>query len=61
MATLTWLIVPCQIGDPGKLKAMKTFLHWVYGPGQKVALSTDYSVIQPPLLTRISDQVADIH
>jgi phosphate transport system substrate-binding protein len=61
ITTLTWLIVPSQISDPAKLKATKEFLRWVYDGGQKLAMSTDYGVLQPPLLNYVNDQIGDIH
>jgi phosphate transport system substrate-binding protein len=61
VSTLTWLIVPSQISDPAKRTAMKAFLRWVYDGGQKLAMSTDYGVLQPPLLNYVNDQIGDIH
>jgi phosphate transport system substrate-binding protein len=61
VSTLTWLIVPSQISDLAKLKAMKAFLRWVYEGGQKLAMSTDYGVLQPPLLNYVNDQIGDVH
>ena len=60
ISTLTWLLVPSHIEDPAKLKAMKSFLRWIYGDGQKLAMSTDYGVLQPPLLNYVTDQIGDI-
>jgi phosphate transport system substrate-binding protein len=60
ISTLTWLIVPNHFTDPGKQKAMKAFLRWVYDGGQKLAMSTDYGVLQPPLLNYVNDQIGDI-
>ncbi|HJZ95528.1 MAG TPA: phosphate ABC transporter substrate-binding protein PstS [Candidatus Solibacter sp.] len=60
ISTLTWLVVPSRFSDAGKLKAMKEFLRWIYGPGQKLAMSTDYGVLQPPLLNYVNDQVGEI-
>lgn len=61
ICTLTWIIVPSQIGDIGKQKAMKRFLRWGYTAGQKLAMPMDYGVLQPPLLNRVQDQVDNIH
>jgi phosphate transport system substrate-binding protein len=61
IATLTWLIVPSQIPDGAKQKAMKRFLRWAYAQGQKIAMQMDYDVLQPPLLDRVRDQIGDIH
>lgn len=61
ICTLTWLIVPSQMGDIAKQKAMKRFLRWAYSKGQKLAMPMDYDVIQPPLLNRVEDQIETIH
>jgi phosphate transport system substrate-binding protein len=60
ICTLTWIVVPGQMGDPAKQKAMKEFLRWGYAKGQKLAMPMDYGVLQPPLLDSVRDQVADI-
>ena len=60
ICTLTWLIVPRQTGSPAKQQAMKRFLRWAYGDGQKLAMQMEYGVLQPPLLDRVREQVGDI-
>jgi len=60
ICTLTWLIVPENIENPAKLKQLKSFLRWMYEDGQKIAMSMDYGVIQPPLRDYARDQVANL-
>jgi phosphate transport system substrate-binding protein len=60
ICTLTWLIVPGEFADNAKGKAMKRFLRWVYGDGQKIAMPMDYGILQPPLLNRVQDQIEAI-
>lgn len=60
ICTLTWLIVPERIENPAKLKQLKSFLRWIYEDGQKIAMSMDYGVIQPPLRDHVRDQIADL-
>jgi phosphate transport system substrate-binding protein len=61
ISTLTWLLVPSKIADDAKRKAMREFLEWAYGPGQKIANSLDYDELQAPLIDRVRAQVKDIH
>src|SRR5215471_19239004 len=61
ISTLTWLIVPSEIHDDAKRKAMRAFLEWAYGAGQKIVNSMDYDELQAPLIDRVRAQVKDIH
>jgi len=60
ICTLTWLIVPSQISDAGKLREMKRVLRWAYSDGQQIALKMDYGVLQPPLLDAVREQIEKI-
>lgn len=57
ICTLTWLIVPAEINDGDRGRAVKRFLRWALTDGQQQAMSFDYGIIQPPLIERIRDQV----
>ena len=62
ICTITWLIVPSHVSDPNKLRSMKEFLRWIYSDeGSRIALTTNYGVLRPPLLDSVRDQVANIH
>jgi len=60
ICTLTWLIVPSHIADPGKLREIKRFLRWAYSDGQQIALKMDYGILQPPFSDYVRDQIAKI-
>ncbi len=52
LASLTWFVVPAEIGDPRKKKALKEFLQWMVGPGQNQAAALGYVSIAPEVLLR---------
>lgn len=39
---------------------MKRFLRWAYSDGQKLAMQTEYGVLQPPLLDHVRAQLDEI-
>lgn len=43
IASFTWLLVPTQIADPVKGKAIKDFLAWMLSEGQALAPALDYA------------------
>ena len=43
ISSFTWLLVPEQMPDSGKRKAMKDFLKWMLGPGQKLTEALEYA------------------
>ena len=49
ISSFTWLLVPRNIGDPRKRKALADFLHWILTDGQEFAETLSYS--------RLPDQV----
>ncbi len=43
ISSFTWLLVPNKIQDPAKRKAVKDFLIWMLGPGQKLSEALSYA------------------
>jgi phosphate transport system substrate-binding protein len=43
ISSFTWLLVPNKIQDPAKKKAVKDFLTWMLGPGQKLSEALSYA------------------
>jgi phosphate transport system substrate-binding protein len=43
IASFTWLLIPVQMPDRAKAKAVKDFLHWMLTEGQKYAASLCYA------------------
>lgn len=52
IASFSWFVVPAQIDDPQKKRALKEFLHWMLGPGQNQAAALGYVSISPEVLLR---------
>jgi len=49
ISTFTWLLIPEQIKDPAKAKALKEFLHW--------ALTTGQTMVEPLTYAKLPQQV----
>ena len=45
IASFTWLLVPEQMQDRQKMDAMKGFLKWMLGPGQKQTEALEYAAL----------------
>jgi len=52
IASFSWFVVPAQIDDPQKKRALKEFLQWMLGPGQNQAAALGYVSISPEVLLR---------
>ncbi len=60
IATFTWLLIPEQIKDPAKLRAIKDFLGWALTTGQGFAASLDYAKLPPSLVVKEQAAIAKI-
>jgi phosphate transport system substrate-binding protein len=52
VASFSWFVVPAQIDDPEKKRALKEFLQWMLGPGQNQAAALGYVSISSDVLLR---------
>jgi phosphate transport system substrate-binding protein len=52
IASFTFLVVPSKIQDAPKQKAIKDFIHWMLGPGQKLAESLTYAQLPKPVVAQ---------
>jgi len=43
ISSFTWLLIPEKIGDPQKGQAIRAFVKWMLGPGQKMTSALEYS------------------
>lgn len=59
IASPTWLLV-YQNMDASKASAMKAFLNYIYGTGQKVATQVDYAPLPKSLLDKAKAQVKQV-
>jgi phosphate transport system substrate-binding protein len=60
IAAPTWLLVYKNQTNKAKGKAIKAFLNFVYGEGQKIAPSADYAPLPKNLLDKAKAQVKQI-
>ena len=58
IASFTWLLIPSKIEDPGKKKAIVTFLHWMLTDGQKYAGSLGYAPLPKEVVAKEDKQIA---
>jgi phosphate ABC transporter phosphate-binding protein len=52
ISAFTWVVVPAKMDDAAKKRALKEFLEWMLGPGQKQASALGYVEIAPEVLLR---------
>jgi phosphate transport system substrate-binding protein len=52
VAAFTWFVVPAQVNDADKKRALKEFLQWMLGAGQHQAAALGYVSIAPEVLLR---------
>jgi phosphate transport system substrate-binding protein len=61
VASFTWLLIPEQIGDPGKRAAIQAFLKWMLGPGQELTSALDYAPLPAPVIAKEEQLISAIH
>jgi phosphate transport system substrate-binding protein len=61
ISTFTWLIVPSHIADQPKREAIRSFLQWILGPGQKQAAALGYLALPKDVVSREEAAIASIH
>ena len=60
ISSFTWMLVPSQIPDAGKAKAIKGFLQWMLTDGQKSAPSLVYAALPREVVAKETKQIAMI-
>jgi phosphate transport system substrate-binding protein len=60
ISTFTWMLIPTQIPDAAKAKAIKGFLEWMLTQGQKDAASLDYAPLPKAVVAKETKQIAQI-
>jgi phosphate transport system substrate-binding protein len=58
MSTFTWMLIPSQIPDAAKAKAIKAFLQWMLTDGQKDAPSLSYAPLPKAVVAKEGKQIA---
>ena len=60
ISSFTWLLIPARIQDPAKDRAVKDFLRWILGPGQKMTEALSYAPLPQQVASREEQQIAQI-
>ena len=60
ISTFTWLLIPSQIKDPAKYKALHDFLTWMLGPGQKLTEALDYAPLPKSVASKEEKALAKV-
>ena len=58
ISTFTWLLIPSQIPDANKAKAMKGFLEWMLTDGQKDTATLTYAPLPNEVVAMVLNQIA---
>jgi phosphate transport system substrate-binding protein len=60
ISTFTWLLIPSQIPDAAKSKAIKGFLQWMLADGQKFAAGLSYASLPKEVVAKEAKQIANV-
>jgi phosphate transport system substrate-binding protein len=60
IASFTWFYVPVQYADPARALAVRSYLAWLYGPGQKIAQQQNYATLPESILGKVRAKAATI-
>jgi phosphate transport system substrate-binding protein len=58
ISTFTWMLIPSQISDANKSKAIKAFLEWMLADGQKNVASLTYAPLPKEVVAKEVKQIA---
>lgn len=61
ISSFTWLLVPSTIPDATKKKALVEFLHWMLGPGQKMAGTLSYAPLPKSVVAAEAKSISAVH
>jgi phosphate transport system substrate-binding protein len=53
IASFTWFYVPEHYNDPARALAVRSYLEWVYGPGQKIAQQQNYATLPESIVGKV--------
>jgi len=60
ISSFTWMLVPSQIADAGKKKAITDFLSWMLTKGQAEATGMSYAPLPKAVAAKVQKQIAMI-
>jgi len=58
ISSFTWMLVPSQISDPAKKKAITDFLAWMLTTGQKDCEGLSYAPLPKAVVAKEQKQIA---
>jgi phosphate transport system substrate-binding protein len=61
VSSFTWLLIPSQLPDATKGKALVDFLHWMLGEGQSMAAPLSYAPLPAAVIAKEEQAIAQIH
>jgi phosphate transport system substrate-binding protein len=61
ISSLTWMLIPENIPDIAKRKAIEAFLHWMLTDGQTMVESLGYAPLPPQVASTELAQISKIH
>lgn len=60
ISSFTWMLIPSQISDANKEKAIKAFLQWMVSDGQKMTSALAFAPLPKEVVAKESKQIAMI-
>ena len=60
ISSFTWMLIPSQIPDANKAKAIKAFLQWMVADGQKMTSELAYAPLPKEVVSKEMKQIATI-
>ncbi len=60
ISSFTWMLIPSQIPDANKGKAIKAFLQWMLADGQKMTEALAYAPLPKEVVAKETKQIAQI-
>jgi len=60
ISTFTWLLIPSQIPDSAKAKALRGFLQWMLTDGQKFATDLSYAPLPAQVAQKAMAQIGQV-
>jgi len=58
ISSFTWMLIPADIPDANKAKAIHAFLGWMLTEGQKIAPTLDFAPLPKPVVDKEQKQLA---
>ena len=61
IASFTWIVVPSHMADEAKRSAIRAFLQWMLGPGQRQAAALGYLALPKEIVSREQESIERVH